>query len=149
MVLHSAAHLFQDGDLAGSVRDLVDADALLRHFGERAPEFWDRLVPRARHHDLERPLFYTLRFARRLLGTPVPAAVDSALARPPAVATALMDRLVAKALLPVTGARPTFGEGTARVLLYIRSHWLRMPPWQLASHLTRKAVRQWTEDEPQ
>jgi len=28
----------------------------------------------------------------------------------------------------------------ARAGLYVRGHWLRMPPWLLAGHLARKAV---------
>jgi len=147
MVLHNAAHLFQDGDLAGSVRDLVDADALVRDFGARVPGFWDRLPRRARQHGLERPLFYVLRYASRLLDTPVPPAVIEALARPPAVVVALMDRLVSRALLPMSGAHGTFGEESARLLLYVRSHWLRMPPLQLAAHLSRKAMRRWSDED--
>ena len=46
MVLHSAAHLFQDGTLGMGLRDLTDLDALLRHFGE-TPGFWSALVRRA------------------------------------------------------------------------------------------------------
>lgn len=147
MVLHSAAHLFQDGDLAGSVRDLVDIDALLRDFGARVPGFWERLPTRARQLGLERALFYVLRFARRFLGTPVPEAVDAGLPKPPAPIVKAMDALVTRALLPVSGQQATFGEESARLLLYIRSHWLRMPPGQLAMHLTRKALRRWQGDE--
>jgi hypothetical protein len=148
MVLHGAAHLFQDGDLAGTVRDLVDADALLRHFGGHGPEFWDRLAPRARELGLARPLYYTLRFAHRLLETPIPARVLAEVdaVRPPAPVRALMDRLVTRSLLPLAGDHRTLGEESARLLLYIRSHWLRMPPGQLATHLVRKAARRWTGD---
>jgi hypothetical protein len=151
MVLHSSAHLFQDGELAGSVRDLVDIDALCRHFGATVPGFWDRLPGRARLLGLERPLFYALRFARRLLETPVPPEVDRALRQPPALSVAVLDRLVAQTLLPVTGQHATLGEESARLLLYIRSHWLRMPPHQLAAHLTKKALRRWSarEDDDQ
>ena len=41
--------------------------------------------------------------------------------------------------------RPKHPEGPGTPvsdwLLYVRSHWLRMPPWLLASHLSRKALR--------
>src|SRR5690606_2115721 len=96
MVLHNSAHLIQDGDLSGSVRDLVDADALIRDFAARDAEFWSRLPVRARQLGLERALFYVLRFARRLLGTPVPTSVDAALPRPPALILVAMDGLVAR-----------------------------------------------------
>jgi len=156
MVLHCAVHLFQDGDLAGSVRDLVDADALLRHFtglkpgdseSGATPGFWDRLPARARELGLERPLFYVLRFAARMLGTPVPASVWAQVARPSGLVVALMDRLVSRSLLPLYGRHATVGEETARTLLYVRSHWLRMPPGQLALHLMKKSMRRWSESD--
>ena len=53
LVLHSAAHLFQDGDFAGGLRDLIDQDDLLRHFGSQ-PGFWNRLVARANELELRR-----------------------------------------------------------------------------------------------
>jgi hypothetical protein len=34
--------------------------------------------------------------------------------------------------------RDTAGAPAA-LLLYMRSHWLRMPPWMLAAHLVRQA----------
>jgi hypothetical protein len=51
-----------------------------------------------------------------------------------------MDRAVPPVLLP-----PTPGQGRLRrpaaVFLYVRSHWLRMPPLLLARHLARKSLR--------
>lgn len=151
IVLHTAVHLFQDGELAGGVRDLVDVDALLRDFGERIPGFRDRLVPRARQLGLERPLFYALRYARGMLGTPVPDATVRAAeaARPPTPVLRIMDLLVGRALLPITGRPPSVGEDAARMLLYIRSHWLRMPPGLLARHLAQKALRRWQRTDSQ
>ena len=149
MVLHTSVHLFQDGELAGGIRDLVDIDSLLRDFGGRVAGFWDRLVPRARQLGLERPLFYALRYARRMLQTPVPDPVMSAVAaaRPAAPVLALMDRLVDRSLLPVGGRPAGLGEESARLLLYTRSHWLRMPPGQLAAHLVRKVGRRWFDSD--
>jgi len=143
MVLHAAAHAFQDGDLAAGLRDLTDLDLLLRHFAEAESGFWERLVPRAERLQLGRPLYYALRYARRLWRTPVPERAVAALrrARPAWPLGRLMDALVARALVPTgeEGSSPT--ADLARLLLYIRSHWLRMPPWLLARHLGRKAIR--------
>src|SRR5262249_29388812 len=129
MVLHSAAHLFQEGELENGLRDLTDLDALLRHFGAEAG-FWDQLVPRPRALGLERTLFYALRYARRLLQTPVPGAVwTAAQAGGPAGAVRrLMDGLVERALLPEPDDAARWGTWLARGLLFVRGHWLRMPP---------------------
>jgi hypothetical protein len=145
MVLHSAAHLFQDGDLAGGLRDLVDLDSLFRHFGATEDGFWDRLVPRARELELARPLFYALRFTRRLLQTPTPESVlvQAAVGGPRWPVSALMDSMVTCALLPGDDDGTSAGGAISRWLLYLRSHWLKMPPLLLMRHLGYKAIRRW------
>ncbi len=149
MVLHTCVHLFQDGEVAGGLRDLTDIDDMLRHFGQHEPGFWDQLVPRAAQLGLERPLFYALRYAKRLLGTPVPEPVEHASwhgAPAPEVAT-VMDSLVERAIVPEGPDGASRLHSVARWVLYVRSHWLRMPPHLLIAHLTRKAFRRWTEKE--
>ena len=150
LVLHSATHLFQDGDLGCGLRDLVDLDALLRDFGARRAGFWSRLAPRAQELGLSRPLYYGVRFCRSLLGTPVPDATWHDVerdGRPPWPLGGVMDSLVLRALCPDRDDRKTRGAQAARLALYVRSHWLRMPPWLLAYHLTRKALRTWAPPE--
>jgi hypothetical protein len=152
MILHSAAHLFQDGDLAGGLRDLLDLDDLLRHFGETEPNFWNTLVARGKELDLHRPLYYALRFTSRLLKTPVPAEVLAQSARtgkPLPPTTLIMDLLADRAFVPDAGEGRRFGADLARWCLYVRSHWLRMPPLLLLQHLSKKALRRFgkAEDE--
>ncbi len=144
MVLHSATHLFHEGELERGFRGLVDIDALLREFGPE-PGFWDRLVPRAVELELSRPLFYALRYTDNLLKTPIPQPVIAAAAltpggRSPGPKLMLMDALFLRALRPF---HPTCADGftpMARWLLYLRGHWLRMPPGLLLIHLIRKAL---------
>jgi hypothetical protein len=140
MVLHSAAHMFQDGDLAGSLRDLTDLDDLLRHFGTFA-DFWEQLVLRGLRLDLRRPLFYALRYVQAFFDTPVPTRTmtSSAIAAPARPILSLMDSLVWRALLPSPPDRTPWATSISRLLLYVRSHWLRMPPLLLARHLLRKS----------
>jgi len=71
MMLHSAVHLFYDGDFTRGLRDLADMDALLRHFGTDTA-FWPALLASAHTHDLVRPLFYALHYCAKVLGTPLP-----------------------------------------------------------------------------
>jgi hypothetical protein len=49
-----------------------------------------------------------------------------------------MDTLLDHVVLP-DEQPPRLGPSFARWLLYVRSHWLRMPPWLLAGHLLHKA----------
>jgi hypothetical protein len=137
LVLHSAVHLFYDGEFDHGMRDLIDIHRLLQQFGQQAG-FWEELPRRAAQLQLTRPLFYALRYAERLLGTEVPAAA-AASGRPPAPLLALMDRLFGRALLPAHPSCADRYTGAALLLLYIRANWLRMPPLLLARHLFHKA----------
>ncbi len=140
MVLHSATHLFGNEDFTHGLRDLVDIDALLRHFAGADARFFDRLVRRAAEIDLARPLYYALRWASRLLGTPVPAAAMAAMENrgPATLARSVMDVLLANGLLP-DSVRPS--TRWARRALYVRGHWLKMPLPRLAWHLAVKSLR--------
>ena len=140
MVLHSATHLFCNEDVGNSLRDLVDLDSLLCEFASEE-SFWPRLTVRAGELDLTRPLYYALRYAVRLLDTPVPDRVLGAaeIGRPPTLLRGLMDALFLRTLQPNPASN---GLGSlARGSLYVRAHWLRMPPLLLAQHLAVKALR--------
>ena len=131
MVIHAAAHLFADGDLAGGLRNLWDIDRLLREHGDGG-DFWPRLADRARRHQLQRSTSRALRLAERLYGTPVDPAV--------AGRRAAADPLYLRRLL----ARDGWGRERrplTRLGFYARSHLLRMPPAMLARHLWEKVRR--------
>jgi hypothetical protein len=140
MVLHSAVHLFWDGEFKHGLRDLFDLHRLLLEFGSRAG-FWDGLAARATELELGRPLFYALRYAIRLLGTPVPEAVlrEAAFDAPHAPLLALMDALFLRGLMPPHPSCADALSGLAHGMLYIRGNWLRMPPLMLSRHLFHKA----------
>ena len=139
MVLHSACHLLQSGEHDKSLRDLGDLDALIRQFAA-APRFGDELAARAAALDLERPLYYALRFAAQLIGTPIPEASARAVrhAAPPAPVRSAMDRLFAATVQPAPPLDPPGRVRLARAVLTVRYHWLRMPPSLLVRHLAHK-----------
>jgi hypothetical protein len=130
-------HLFQDSDCANRLRDLADIDGLVRHFSQE-PEFWERVRARTALHGLGRPVWYALHFAQQLLGLSLPGDTGWT-AAPSSPLRTLMDALVPRALLP---SHPDHFSSPvtrlARDLLFIRSHWLRMPPALLARHLAVK-----------
>lgn len=142
MVLHSATHLFNEGEFVWAFRDLHDLDLLLRHFAAEQG-FWSELIERAEILDLRRPLFYLLRYTARVFRTPVP---EDALRRveafgPPAPLRPLMDTLLERALAPNLPLARDRWSPLALALLYGRGHYLRMPVHLLVPHLIRKAVR--------
>lgn len=142
MVLHCATHLFMNEETSHALRDLSDLDLLLRHFGGQ-PDFWSQLLKRAALLDLQRPLHYGVRHATRVLGTPVPAevAAQAEALSPPAPLRPLMDAIWHRALRCPHPSAAIAGCAAARFALYVRGHWLRMPPGMLARHLTVKALR--------
>ena len=142
MVLHSATHLFMNEEFTHGLRDLSDLDLLLREFGS-TEAFWTGLTDRASQVRLERPLFYALRYTQQLLGTHVPANVaeQSSAFAPSPMTLALMDRLWLRALRsPHPSAADSFSQ-MALFALYLRAHWMRMPPARLVRHLATKAWR--------
>lgn len=139
LILHSATHLFHEGEWAHGLRDLVDLDALIRSsMGSSAQ--WQQLLARAGQLGLGRPLFYGLRYCARLLGTPVPGEVMATCpARPGALGLRLMDALFINALSTAHKASRSRLAGPAAFALYVRSHYLRMPLHLLLPHLFVKA----------
>lgn len=127
MVVHAAAHLIADGDLAGGLRNLWNIDRLVREFAQD-PGFVPRLDARARHHRLGSEVARALRLANHLFGTPGGGRVRAT------------DRLFLRRLLARDGWGRARRPGT-RLAFYVRSHRLRMPPLLLARHLLVKARR--------
>jgi len=122
MLVHAAAHLFADGDLAGGLRNLWDIHCLIDDHGS------DGLAARAAHHGLSKEMARALRLTHRLFATPVDP--DCRQLRPG-------DALYLRRLL----ARDDWGRPirpATRLAFYVRSHWLRMPPAMLARHLWAK-----------
>jgi hypothetical protein len=129
MIVHAAAHLFADGDLAGGLRNLWDIDRLLREFDGEG--FWPTLHERAVRHGLLCEVERAVRQANALYGTPILESWrvwDSG------------DPLYKRRLLARDGWGRQ-GYPLTRFGFYIRSHALRMPPLMLARHLWTKATR--------
>lgn len=140
MVLHSAVHLFQEGEFDHGLRDLLDLNDLLLHFGQ-TPGFWDELLVRAADLGLQIPLFHALFHIQRLLGTTAPNHLRDQVAQlgPNALSRALMAWMLGLALQPIHPSCNTRWTPLARWLLYVRSHALRMPLHLVVPHLLRKA----------
>lgn len=149
MVIHSATHLFHEGEFHHGLRDLWDLDRMLRDFPTRDPNFWEGLVSRARELQLTGSLFHGLNYTQQVFETPLPSGIledagnwSSATRKP------LMDFLFLRALRPDhPECRLPFTD-LALNLLYLRSHYLRMPLYLLLPHLVKKAwMRRLDENE--
>ena len=131
MVIHAAAHLFADGDLAGGLRNLWDIDRLLRQFAAADRDFWTKLGWRAERHQLRAAVARAVALSRDLYATPIPPSWRIRRAT---------DSLFRARLLARNGWGQEKRKGL-RFAFYLRGHWLRMPPLMLARHLWIKATR--------
>lgn len=140
MVLHSAVHLFTEGQFSAGLRDLLDLKDLLQHFS-KMPDFWGNLFERADVLGLQIPLFHALFHIQRLFGYAPPEEWTDRVRElaPPAPARLVMGWLLGLALRPDHPSCNTLWTGLARWLLYVRSHILRMPLYLVVPHLIRKA----------
>jgi len=134
MVVHAAAHLLADGDLAGGLRNLWDIDRLCREFGDQDPDFCLTVMEAGHHHGLRNEVARALRLASQMFDTPVKGyALPIRFHLEPQPRDRLFRRRIT--------ARDNWGRPTrplTRLAFYIRSHWLRMPPAMLARHLWTK-----------
>ena len=136
MLLHSMTHLFHNDDLSHGLRDLSDLDLLLRHYSDM-PGFWQSLVDRAKLLHLQLPLAYGLWATSHLLQTPVPDTVLQQSQSPEFAGrmAAPMQWFWRRVLRSPHKEAALPGATVASFALYIRAHWLRMPPLLLVRHL--------------
>jgi len=137
MVLHSATHLFYEGEFDHGLRDLLDLRDLINLFSQQQ-DFWQLLLQRAHELELQRPLFYALRYTNMLLSLQAPDFVWRSLKKP--LHYKVMDILFKQALISHHPSCEIKVAGLMLGLLYIRSHYLRMPIHLLLPHLLRKAL---------
>lgn len=144
MVLHSAVHLFQEGEFGHGLRDLLDLKDLLQHF-EKQQDFWRALFDRADELGLQIPLHHALFHIKRLFAYAPPTDWNRHVMQlaPSAPARLVMAWLLDLALRPPHPSSDTRWTGLARWLLYVRSHALRMPLHLVIPHLARKTWMAW------
>ncbi|MBL4802309.1 MAG: nucleotidyltransferase family protein [Emcibacter sp.] len=147
MLLHSIVHQFVDGTVKGSLRNLLEQKDMIEEFC-KDQGFWTRFLDRAEELGLTRPVFYSVRYCGYFLDMAVPSDIMARIdmASPGFITLKIMDKMVFRAMVP-------YGEGRSRMTnylatngLYIRSHWLRMPPMMLLKHLTRKYFRRFVTE---
>lgn len=139
-ILHSACHLFHEGEWEHGLRDLSDLDLMLRANGMHA-DAGARLLARAEALNLSVPLAYAARCAQQVLQTPLPEALASRLRD-----RRWMDAVFVQAMRCAHASLSGPMTGWAQRLLYIRSHWLRMPLPLLLPHLAHQAFAKPKDD---
>lgn len=134
MIVHSAAHLIADGDLSGGLRNLWDIHCLVTQFSRQNDDFCLGVAEEASLHGLAGPVNRALRLSQELYGTELKSYTRLIAVSHP---RNHWDKWYIRRLI----SRDHWGRTThkfIRLIFYVRSHWLRMPPLMLARHLWTK-----------
>ncbi|MBU3070865.1 nucleotidyltransferase family protein [Aestuariicella sp. G3-2] len=142
IILHSATHLFFDGEMQHGLRDLEDIASLLERFCTTETD-WQALLCRGKALELSYPLFYALHYCHKWFKVAVPvdilkqaeSATNASFPR-----RALMLWMFDRGLLPDHSSCYDRWTGLARWVLYVRSHYLKMPVHLLIPHLMYKSI---------
>lgn len=149
IVLHSACHLFHEGEFEKGVRDLYDLHQLFSIYGANKEQdsFWNDLLNRAVDLNLSRPLFFATRYSHRIFGTRIPKGVleSTQTLASGKVPLLIYDFLFTSIFVPHHPSTKSVGFSVARFLLYWRSHLIKMPLRILIPHLVRKSLKGITE----
>lgn len=147
LLIHSIVHLLHEGELHNGLRDLFDIDGLLRT-GATEADFWPRTVDAARTLDVAAPVAFGLHLAVHLLDSPIPLPVLTEMRNAAGPASRLLTMLYTTAIRPENEAAESPAAMLARFAIYVRAHWLRMPPHLLLRHLAHKSIARLKKDEP-
>lgn len=135
-VLHSIIHLFMNEDFTNAYRDMLDIHLLLNEF--ETNEFWIKLRELATTSGFEKELYYGLILRNRLFGC---CYIDSELVTrfENKRSNYFIHNILYHALTPKHYVIDTYRSKVARFIIFIRGHWMKMPPHVLFSHLIIKS----------
>lgn len=140
MILHSAVHLFNDGEFDHGLRDLFDIKDLISETMHTDAE-WDLLISRAEELELASPLCHALRYLVILFNEPVRPYLDKLSRHAPGkLRCYVLDQIFLRGLKPDHPSCNDTATTIARFILYVRGHALRMPLHLLLPHLIRKGL---------
>jgi len=141
MVIHCAINLFQNNEIANDLRDLLDLHDLMTYFSDQDKDFWLRLIDRANQLKVSHLMYYGLYFSQLIFKTPIPEKTSSRLhSKPGKLKQRVMHQLVPLALFPQNPDNTLPSASLSRLLLFFRSHIIRMPLYPLIPHLIYKII---------
>ena len=137
LLLHAAVHALTQEDVSSALRDLVDMHRLLREFADDRV-FRDRLA----RHGANADAGATLALARDLLDTVLGASPPPAVTHvipPGGRGHTVRLRVMRRAIRPE--AHPSLLQRGARLVVFLRGHFLKMPVGLLLRHIWMKLAR--------
>lgn len=141
MLLHSATHLFHEGEFDKGLRDLTDLALLFKESAQLDDNFYPLLILRSNEIGLTLPLFLAQRYCQKILNISFPSEfVENIKAFAPIkIKLSYLDFIFCHNLIPHHQSCQSWQLSIAKFLLYLRAHWLRMPVKLLIPHLMKKS----------
>ncbi len=141
MFLHSAIHLFHEGELEQGLRGLSDLDLLLSHFEENETNFSQQLIDLAEKINQQQSLFYAWRYLSKIFNKELPKTAQVFMDNYQLKITnlATIDFIFTNLLAAHHSSTASWHFSLAAQLAYWRGHLLRMPLRLLIPHLFKKS----------
>ena len=141
LILHSATHLFHEGEFDKALRDLIDLNLLLVQYIKNKQSI-KQLLKISNDTGLGQQLFYAIRYVNKLSPLNVSAGEMSALNKysPGQCKVRILDFCFSAIFTPNHSSCATWKKSLAALILYWRGHLLRMPLRLLTPHLVRKFI---------
>lgn len=143
LILHSATHLFWEGEFDKGYRDLFDLYQLFNELEEKGMISFPSLVKRAEHLGLVGPLFLAQRYCQKVFDLPsfFSPTINNHPKAPKGLKLLILDLLFLNALQPHTPANlRSTRMRFSLTLLYLRGHYIKMPLNILIPHLIKKTI---------
>ena len=147
MFLHSAIHLFHEGELEQGLRGLSDLGLLFQHFNQTEDDFSQQLITLAKTINHQQSLYYAWHYLELILSRTLPnkAQLFVTAYQKNMRHAKLMDFIFTQQLIPHHSSVKTWKFSLSSTLVYWRGHLLRMPLKLLIPHLLTKTLRQLKE----
>lgn len=141
MFLHSAIHLFHEGEFEKGLRDLLDLSILYKEFTGRDEAFNVKVIELALNSEQQKSLYFALRFIAKVLHVELsPIATDfvETFAQQYRFVK-LTDFIFTNVLIPHHKSCHSTKHSLAKFFAFVRGHLMRMPLRLLIPHLIRKS----------
>lgn len=141
-VLHSASHLLLDGEFNHGFRDLHDIYLLMAEYTAKDPLFLSRLQKRALFLGFELIFYYCLKLEQHFFSLSVEEHlfIECEKRFNSKIVPENVLKVMIKVLTPDVYKHRSLSFNIALFILFIRSHWLKMPIHILIPHLIYKSL---------
>ncbi|MDV7102925.1 nucleotidyltransferase family protein [Vibrio sp. TH_r3] len=146
MVIHSAIHLFHEGEFNKGLRDLYDLFLLFSTFSQQ-PRFWSELTELQKKLGNGDSVFYALRYCNKLFNMPVPTDIQAFYNRyrPNPINLKVLDVAFQQIFSHHFPPHRRTTHSMVETILYVRGHLKRMPLHMLVPHLIVKSIKSLVE----